>query len=180
MDQGLIPGRYAKAVYEVALERGQDKYMYSAMLTLAASFANEPRLGDTLANPFVSDADKDKLLRQAAGNPADSTFDDMLRLLGEKHRLDIARGIALAYIDIYRTVHHIYKVSVVSAAPLDNVNRQRIDKIVAEETGPGTLEYSYSVNPDLIGGFKVTVGNKEIDASVKARLDALRRHLLAN
>ena len=180
MDQGLIPKRYAKAVYEVALERKQDTAMYFAMLTLEQSFVAEPRLQATLTNPFVSDADKDSLLREAAGKPEESTFADMLRLLGENHRLDIARDIALAYIAIYRNANHIYKVNIVSAAPLDKENRKRIDSIVAQETGPGTLEYSYSVDPSLVGGFKVSVGNKEIDASVKARLDALKRHLMAN
>ena len=56
MDQGLIPRRYAKALYMVAAENKTDSLMYSRLNTLAEAFAAEPQLGKTMANPFISAA----------------------------------------------------------------------------------------------------------------------------
>ena len=57
MNEGLIPRRYAKALYKVALERNQGKRMYDLMQTLASSFDANHDLAATVANPFVAQAD---------------------------------------------------------------------------------------------------------------------------
>ena len=103
MDKGLIPRRYAKALFEVAAERRDDAAVYSLMQSLAASFAAEPALATTVANPFVTVDDKIALLTQAAGGKlgaADATYQDFLKLLGTNRRLDMAWDIARAYIDL--------------------------------------------------------------------------------
>ena len=58
MDQGLIPRRYAKALYEVGEERHDNEKLYDAMQALAAAFTAQPALAPTLANPFVAGSDK--------------------------------------------------------------------------------------------------------------------------
>ena len=67
MNEGLIPRRYAKALYEVAVERNQAERLYRLMKCLEQQFEASPALEATLANPFVSESDKIALLRTAAG-----------------------------------------------------------------------------------------------------------------
>lgn len=180
MDKGLIPRRYAKALYLVCLERKQDNTMYGVMQTLCESFAGEPKLDSTLANPYVSDADKLMLINQAAGNPGLDSFTDFLKLLAQNRRLDLIWAIARSFVDQYRVANHIYKVHITSAAPLNDEVRRRIDSLVQTNIGEGTYEYSYSIVPALIGGFQVTVGSKKLDSTVKSQLDNLKRSLLTN
>lgn len=71
MNEGLIPSRYAKALFEFAGENNADKRVYDMMHTLAGSFAAQPSLQQVMANPFVDNADKVKLLTTAAGAGAD-------------------------------------------------------------------------------------------------------------
>lgn len=180
MDKGLIPRRYAKALFEVGAERGDNNALYALMQTLAASFAAEPKLASTVANPFVSDADKEALLTEASGASASAnpTFGDFLKLLRQNKRLDLAREIALAYVDIYRAANSIYRVQVQSAAPMPDDERRRLEAVVEKHIGKGSFEFDYSVNPALIGGFTVTVNSERLDASVATRLKQLRLHLL--
>ena len=65
MDQGLIPRRYAKALYAVGEERSDTATLYKVMQALTNAFVSTPGLADTIANPYVSDADKTALLSKA-------------------------------------------------------------------------------------------------------------------
>ncbi len=181
MNQGLIPRRYAKALYGVALEKGKAKEVYELMGRLAASFEEQGALNQVLANPFVTDADKSALVHTAAGvRPGDDgVFDDFIKLLERNRRIDMLRGISLAYLAIYREANKIYVVKVESAAPLSAESVERLKSLVSRHLGGAEMEFSTSVNPSLIGGFTVTVGNERLDASISNELKQLRLNLLS-
>jgi len=179
MNEGLIPRRYAKALYKYALEKGVEQHVYQLMQTLAANFDAEPQLQTVMSNPFVSAADKKQLLTTASGAEAgDSVLADFLKLLQRNNRLDMSRDIALAYVDIYRAEKDIYRVHVTSASELSDAERKRLKTLIERHLKGGTMEYSESVDPSLIGGFTVSVGNDRIDASVSNELKQLRLNLI--
>lgn len=179
MNEGLIPRRYAKALYEVAVERKSDSRLYQMMKTLEQSFSSNPKLGEVLSNPYISDSDKCGLLMTATGaTDKDSLYRDFLKLLTENHRLDLSRDIAYAYVKIYRESNRIYPVKVVSAAPMTPDNEKRLKEMITKHLKGGQMEYDHAVDPELIGGFTVAVGNERIDASIKNELKQLRLNLI--
>lgn len=179
MNEGLIPRRYAKALYKVAVDRGDADRLYTLMNRLATVALAEGTIVDTVANPFVTVSDKCNLLRTAAGEGADNaTFGDFLKLLADNRRLDMVFAIARDYAALYREQNNIYKVDVVSAAPMEPAEEGRLKKIIEQNLNGGTMEYSCRVNPDLIGGFTVTIDNRKLDASVSNELKQLRVNLL--
>ncbi len=182
MDKGLIPRRYAKALYEFATEKGQQDAIYSSMQQLEKSFVAFPDLAKTLANPFIADSDKTKLLEEAAGNPDNDKsakiYSDFIALLAQNKRMDCMRSIAKAYIDIYREDKHIFRVEVTSASQLTDEAKDRLDKVIRQNVGSGTLDYNYAVDPSLIGGFTVTVDSRRLDASIAGQLKKLRLDLV--
>lgn len=186
MNQGLIPRRYAKALYKVGADRKETKALYDMMRRLIDVFAAEPRLQAAVANPFVDAADKTALLCDAVGiagdaakkSGADGTYCDFLKLLMQNHRIDIIRLVAQAYVDIYREENHIFKVEVVSAAPLAPDEEQRLKSVVAKKLSGATMEYSSRIDPSLIGGFVVNVNSERLDASIKNELKQLRLNLI--
>lgn len=179
MNEGLIPRRYAKALYEVADERKQAKTLYGLMDTLEKSVEQAPKLADTLSNPFVADADKQNLLLTAAGAGGDdATFSAFLKLLAQNKRLALAPAIARAYTALYREKNNIYRVHVTGAAELDEQQQQRLRKTIEQQLQGASMEYSYSVDPSLIGGFTVAIGNKQLDASVAHKLQQMRQALI--
>lgn len=180
MNDGLIPRRYAKALLKVASERHEEARMYTLMNNLTQSFARFADLDSTVGNPFVAPAKKRQLLMTAAGADAakDTTYADFLKLLENNSRIDQIRGIALAYADDYRRAEKIYRVEIASAAPLDATERTRLEKIIGARFKDGNMEYSYTVDPALIGGFTVTVGSERLDASVRNDLKQLQQKLM--
>lgn len=180
MNDGLIPRRYAKALLKVALERHVEKRIYELMNNLSESFSSFPDLDATVGNPFVAPAKKKELLMTAAGADAakDATYADFLKLLEKNNRIDMIRGIALAYADDYRRAEKIFKVNITSAAPLDKEERARLEKIIGARFKEGTMEYDFRVDPALIGGFTVTIGSERLDASVRNDLEQLQLKLL--
>lgn len=181
MNQGLIPSRYAKALFEYASEKGADGRVYKLMQTLERSFVAEPSMQQVVANPFVPAPDKVKLLTSAAGaEPNDEVYARFMQLLVDNNRLDITRDIALAYMKIYRDAHRIYLVTVTSAAPLGEAEENRLKTLIGRHLNGGTMEYHHRVDPDLIGGFTVSINNEKLDASVADELKQLRLKLLSN
>lgn len=192
MKEGLIPKRYAKALYKFALEKGADKGLYSLMGNLVKSFADNPALDPAVANPFVDDTKKIDLLTTAAGvattgeasssKDADkatvSAFTDFLKLLRQNKRLPMASAIARAYCDIYRKENRIYRVTIVSAQPLDAAEADRLKKLITSHLKGGSAEFTMATDPELIGGFTVDIDNERLDASVKNELKQLRLKLL--
>lgn len=180
MNEGLIPRRYAKALYKLASEKGKDKLIYELMTNLNSSFSSCPNLQATVSNPFVSDDDKKSLLTTAASASADDTlFADFLKLLVENKRIAMAGAIARDYADLYRHENHIHKVFVTSASPLDNDVEERLKSLIQRHLNGGTMEYSSAVNSDLLGGFTVNIDNEKLDASIANELKQLRLNLLS-
>lgn len=181
MNDGLIPRRYAKALLLVAKERGVESEVYSHMKCLEQSFVKFPQLNDTLNNPYVSNDDKRSLILSGAGvKPGENaTFSDFITLLIDNRRIGMMRLMAIAYIELYRKDNRIYDVTVQSAARLSASDEKRIKDFVEQHLDGGTMEYSHSVNPELIGGFTITVGNEKVDASVSNELKQLRLQLLS-
>lgn len=180
MNQGLIPNRYAKALLEYAAEQGKDSQVFDLMAALAASFEAQPDLLKVMANPFVKADDKARLLLTASGASKDNAviMDRFIKLLEANNRMDMARDIALAYMKLYRKAHGIRLVTVSSAAPMAPADLERLKKLIAAHLGGDTMEFKSVIDPDLIGGFVVTIDNEKLDASVANELKQLRLKLL--
>ena len=179
MNEGLIPRRYAKALYKVAVERKCDSRMYLLMQNLATAFAASADLRSLIANPFVGNNDKTAALTAAAQAAADdTTFADFLKLLIQNRRIDLCEAVANAYVALYREEMNIRRVEVISAAPLDPTVENRIKSVIEEHLHGATMEFTAKVDPDLIGGFIITVDNERLDASLRNRLKEIRLNLL--
>lgn len=184
MNQGLLPRRYAKALQKFSAEKNVEDEMYTFMQNIASAMAARPDLCRAVSNPFVDNAKKTGLIVaaatdsanvDAADNTAVGVLRDFVALLIKNHRIDMMQQMALAYRQMYRRQHNIHRVEIQSAAPLDNTAKERINQLIAPQLDGGTAETEYNVNPDLLGGFIVTVDNRRLDASLRNELQALGR-----
>ena len=182
MDQGLIPNRYAKALFKFALDKKQAPKVYELMECLVNSFAAQPKLQAVIANPYISADDKTRLLMTAANADAtkDTCFVDFLKLLHSNHRIDFARQIALAYLDIYREANNICVVKLTTAAELPQPELERLRKLVEAHLVGASMEFSKDVDTELIGGFVININSERLDASVSNELKQLRLKLISN
>jgi len=180
MNGGLIPNRYAKALYKFALEHDKTRPVYDEMLLLAHSFETNPNINKVLANPFVSSDDKRNIISTAAGNPDDNILDAFIRLILDNRREEFTYEMVLAYIKLYRDANDISSVKITTAIELPDSEIAKLRKLV-ETAFPGRkLEYTNSVNPDLIGGFVMDVDRVRMDASISSEIENLRQTLLSS
>lgn len=178
MDNGLIPRRYAKALFKFAMEHGSAKVVYEEMKEVIQSFEANPRLQKVLGNPFVSAEEKRAILKAAAGDKSENDYLGFIKLVTEQHREAYAWQMALAYRDIYRHENKISQVRITTAAALPSSEMERLRKMVSDSFKDRTLEFSEVVDSELIGGFTVDVDDTRMDASLRNELEQLRLNLI--
>lgn len=179
MNDGLIPNRYAKALYKFSQERGDTALVYEEMKRVDIAYCAEAGLKKAVNNPFLPVDDKLKLLCAASGAGIDGTSAKFMELVIKNNRIDFMRSIALAFMKQYRSLNGIAKVEIVTATKLGDDEINAIVDVVKAQLGDKTIELTKSVNPDLIGGFTVDVDSRVLDASVKNQLEKLRLKLLS-
>ena len=178
MDNGLIPRRYAKALYKYALEKGETKRIYELSKRVIDAFRENSDLQKVLSNPFISDEDKEKLLMAAAGGE-DQIFHQFVLLIISQKRVEFANAMMLAYRDIYRKENHISQAKITTAVKLDEDRMKKLRKLVTDAFKDRELEFSEAVDPALIGGFLIDVDSVRMDASLSNELEQLRQTLLS-
>ncbi len=180
MVPGLIPHRYAKALYKFALENNATETVYEEMKEVISSFSHNNDLEKVLSNPFVDSKDKEKVLLAAAGkNPGDD-YRRFVRLILDHNREEFAYLMALAYRDIYRKENNISQVKITTAVKLSDIEIEKLKGVVERSFKDAKFEYSEDVDPELIGGFVIDVDSTRMDASISNELEQLRQNLLSS
>ena len=179
MDIGTISSRYAKALFSLAKEKGEESRVYDDMKMLANSFSAEPELTNALGNPFVSTEEKINLLKAAGGIEVCDLYYRFIKLVLNHKRETLLPFIAYIYIHLYRKDNKITRVQFDTATLVDDEVKNHLKERLRQETGC-TIEFSGHVDPQLIGGFRLRIGNYRIDASYEAQLRNIRDGLLEN
>ena len=179
MSAQRIAGRYAKSLIELAISQGKLDAVTENVRHFKTSVANRD-LQLLLASPIVSTAKKQKALEALFGD-YDELTRAFLRIVTDKRREEALPAIADEYLAQYRAHRDISTVTVTSAAPLDEAAVASIkSKIAAQGLATGTIELTRKVDPALLGGFVLEVGDRLYDASVKHQLDTLRKEFTGN
>lgn len=179
MNDGLIPSRYAKALYKLSIETGECDEIYEQMRALSGRNTAIDELKRVMRNPYIANEDKGRVMLLAAGAKPGSSLEKFIMLIIRNNRAEFLRKIALSYVALYREKHNIAEVIVTTAAQLPEKDMQAIIDVVKKQLQGYTFEVVSEINPDLIGGFTVQVGDVLLDASVKNELKNLRLKLLS-
>ncbi len=177
MDIGTLSFRYAKALFSLALEKGQEEQVYENMKMLSDNFLKEDKLEAALVNPLLSAVGKEKLLITAGGIRVCDLYVRFIRLVLAHQRESFLPFFANSYIELYRKEKKITRVRFTTAVPTDKTIEEHLKKRLHDETGY-TIEFSGQVDPALIGGFQLQIGNYRLDTSYAARLRDIRSLLL--
>ena len=177
MNDGLIPKRYAKALYKLAKENGDTQEIYEQLKPISQGLKGLDQVKRVLLNPYIPNEEKGKVMMELVGAKPGSSLDKFILLVIRNNRAELLRKIALSYVNLYREEHNIAKVEITTAAKLPQEKIDDIVGIVKQRLGDFTLEIAQYIDPDLIGGFTVKVGDVLLDASVKNELNQMRLKL---
>lgn len=180
MNEGLIPNRYAKALFKFAAESCSEEEVYSQTTYLVNSFESVDGMVSAIENPFLPLEKKVRFLETASGAPKDGTLSKFFRLVFSHGRENMMLQMALSYGKLFREDRGISQVVITTAAKLSQDAVKKIKASVQSCVGSKTLEFKETVNPELIGGFTVKIDSQLLDASVSSELRNLRLKLLSN
>ncbi len=166
---------YARALFEVATERDLLDQIHEELGQFADAVDQNRNLAQFLFSPyFSSEEKKDALKRVIEG--ADPAFMNFLEALVERHRMPVVFRIRTRLDQLWEEERKLLPVEVTSAVALDDAIVQSIGDRVGEQTGR-TVELTSRVDPEILGGLVLRVGNFILDASIVHRLEQLRKQV---
>ena len=169
---------YAQALFAAA--KGQDRLqrVHEELTDFATAVADVPELRAVLRNPQVERREKASILEQLLGD-ADKLLRNFLMLTAEKGRIADIDEIAREFDRLIAREERRLDVELTTAYELSDEEAEQIVEQIEEASGR-KVEATRSVDPDLIGGVVLQAGSLRVDASVRGRLERLRRELVAN
>jgi F-type H+-transporting ATPase subunit delta len=166
---------YARSLFEVASERDALDVVREQLAAFTDALTDSRELQVFFFSPyFSSDEKKDGLHKTVQG--ADDAITNFLELLLEKHRMPAIFRIRREYETLWEHANKLLPVTITSAVALDADTIDGIGKAIGEQTGR-TVELTSTVDPDVLGGIVLRVGNSILDASIRNRLEQLRRQV---
>ena len=166
---------YARSLFEAADDQDKLDEVREQLGQFADALDRDRGLQVFFFSPYFSTQEKVDGLRRAIDG-AEPIFLNFLELLLENHRMPAIFRIRREYDRLWKDRNRLLPVQVTSAVELDEVTVRNIGDRIAEQTGR-RVELSSSVEPDILGGIVVQVGNQVLDASIRNRLETLRKQV---
>ncbi len=176
MNDTVIARRYANALFAIGKKTGMsDLEQYGKNFTqLDSMLQASPDLDKVFKSPVVTADEKKRVLGSVlTAIGANTTMSNFCLLLADKNRLSNLRRIASCYSTLLDDEKGVIRGHLLTAVPLDNKKRGVIKKQLEAKAGK-SLELTFDVDASILGGIVLKVGDRVMDASVRAQLDILR------
>jgi F-type H+-transporting ATPase subunit delta len=168
---------YAEAAFALAREANALP-VWSSMLRYVSSVVADPRMARALDNPKFTSLDKQALLLSVCGEKLDHLGRSFVRVLIDADRLALLPQIDALFEELKNDAEGVAKARIDSAFALDDGQLAELKAALEKRFGK-RIEATVNVDPALIGGARITVGDTVIDASVAAQLQAMATRLRA-
>jgi F-type H+-transporting ATPase subunit delta len=171
-----IAAVYARALFEVASDQDKLDDVRDQLGAFADALSETRDLQVFFFSPYFSTAEKEDGLDRVVTD-ADPTIVNFLKLLIEKHRMPALFRIRADYERLWEDENKLLPVQITSAVELDSATVKQLGDRIAEQTDR-KVDVSAQVDPEILGGIVVQVGNSVLDASVRNRLEQLRKQVV--
>jgi F-type H+-transporting ATPase subunit delta len=166
---------YARSLFEVAQEHDRLDVVRDQIGEFADALDGSRELQTFFFSPYFSTEEKKQGLDKALEGE-DDVVRNFLAVLIENHRMPALFRIRRELDAMWREVNKLLPVQVTSAVELDEAVTRQIGEEIGRQTGR-KVELSTTVDPDVLGGIVLRVGNSILDASIRTRLDRLRKQV---
>ncbi|OJJ80527.1 F1F0 ATP synthase subunit 5 [Aspergillus glaucus CBS 516.65] len=178
-----VDGTYATALYTASAKSSALDQVAKALASLGQTLKNDRKLTTIIGAPTLTTADKQEVVNElqklAGGADKGDILKNFLSTLAENNRLGTLEGVCEKFGTLMGAYRGELELNITSAQDLDNKTISRLEKAVtkSEYSQGKKLKVVTSVNPDLIGGIIVEVGDRTIDLSVSAKVSKLNKAL---
>ena len=162
---------YAVAVFRLAKEKSA-LAKWSEMLAFASAVVADTQMQALIEDPKLGSADLERIFLSICGERLDANGTNLVKLLVEYGRLNMLPEIASNYEELKALEEGVLEAEIIAAAALDEAQVKNLLSHLQKKFGK-KIEASVKVDPEILGGIKIVVGDTVIDASVRGQLQSL-------
>jgi F-type H+-transporting ATPase subunit delta len=166
---------YARSLFEVAKEHDELDEVHEQLGEFVDALDSNRELQVFFFSPYFSSEEKKDGVEKVVDG-GNERFVNFLKLVAERHRMPAVFRIRREFDGLWREENKLLPVRITSAVSLDDALVKSIGSRIEEQTGQ-RIELNANVDPDVIGGLVLRVGNMVLDASVRGRLERLRKEV---
>jgi F-type H+-transporting ATPase subunit delta len=174
MSELTVAARYAKSIIDLSQEQKALEDINNDMVFFLKTLKANSQLIAVLSNPIISHLKKLNILTDLFEGKMNKITIAFFKLMINKGRGEVLYATAHEFINQYDILKHITQATVVSATPLSDANKAKILAEVKAAVG-GEVVLEAKVDPALIGGFVLTVGDRQVDTSIANNLKKLKK-----
>ena len=174
-EQVTIARPYAEAAFSLAREQNALP-RWAEMLKVASNIASDPKVRAALDNPKLDNAAKESLLLSLCGDALSAEGKTFIRVLLESDRIAVLPDIRRLFDTFKDSADGVARAHIVSAFPVDDAQLVSLKAALEKRFGK-KIEATVAVDPELIGGARVVVGDTVIDASIQGELQSMKNQL---
>ncbi|MGM0610299.1 MAG: ATP synthase F1 subunit delta [Thermodesulfobacteriota bacterium] len=179
MSGDIIARRYSRALFAIGQEQGQDELAaFGKDLAEVSGVLNEtPELMRVFRNPVFSTEEKKAVIENILGKlQLSKTVVNFCLFLADKDRLAFLPEITENYSALLDDAQGVLRGELITAVDLDSGMKDEVQKKLEDQSGH-TVYLNYDVEPEILGGLKLKVGDKVLDASIRAQLEILKENI---
>jgi F-type H+-transporting ATPase subunit delta len=177
MNESKISVRYAKALFNLVKEENSLEKHKEDIELLYQCVREIPELKFVIQSPVIKASDKIRVFEESFREGVSPLTLSFLRLVLEHRREENMEGIARYFLTLVRAEQGIRSAELVTAKPVDDALRQSISQLIAKKFNT-KVDLHEQVDPSIIGGFVLRVGDQQIDASISSKLKRIKRELI--
>ncbi len=179
MAETKVARRYAKSLLDLGRERNITGLLFDDMKLIASVIRANRQLGVMFKSPVIHTYKKDAVLKDVFGGKINEATLEFMRIITRKNREYYLEDIAHSFIELYKIHKNIQPAYVTTAISIDEKLRGEMIAIVKKATG-SEIELNEIVDKDIIGGYILRWGDRQIDASVTGKLLSLKQEFSEN
>lgn len=168
--------RYAKAILEIADSKSVAIEVSNDMSLIASTINSNAELSVFIQNPTVYVGVKESALLEVFAT-VNAVTKSLFHLLFENKRFEILEGIALEYNKLFDVMNGVQVAKVTTAIPMDAALEAKVSAKIAAISSSKKITIENTIDPSIIGGFILRIGDKQYNASIADRLQVLKREL---
>ena len=162
---------YAEAAFRLSLEQGNAQ-RWSEMLELLEAVVTDQDVASRLGDPNFDDRAMEGLILGALGERLDGNGRNLVQVLIQNGRLDVVPEVRALYDELRREHEGVLEAKIMAAMPVDDAQFGQLVATLEKKFGR-KVNAQVEIDPELIGGARIVVGDKVIDATVRGKLDAM-------
>ncbi|TAG57344.1 MAG: ATP synthase F1 subunit delta [Cytophagales bacterium] len=174
-----VSSAYAKSLLELAQEKNVLGDVYNDMVLISNTFQNSFELRKVSESPIIGSLKKAEIFKQIFQNKINILTTNFITIISIKGRESALFGIAKEFVLKYKSMNGIQPATVTTAVAIDSILEQQISSFLSKISDK-KLEITSKVNTSIIGGFIVSTGGLQYDASVKSKLSKFKNQFTSN